>query len=137
MNEILLYPFAIATALGIRAILDRGKKKEGEGVPVSAETGARVSDDKGARVFEILRRVYLDMKEQRGAGYGPWLSSALEHRCGDPAVALTAVRWTLRDIQKQPVGEGVGYVPGLKFRFDLSGLLAAERELEEMKEGLA
>lgn len=129
MKEILLYPLAIATALGIRAILDRGKKKEGEGVPVS--------DDKDGRIFEILRQVYLDLKEQRGAGYGPWLSSALEHRCDDPSVALTAVRWTLRDIQKQPVGEGVGYVPGLKFRFDLSALLAAERELEEIKEGRA
>ena len=129
MNEILLYPLALATALGIRALMQRNKKEEGEGEPVT--------DDSGARVFEILRRVYLDMKEQGGAGYGPWLSSALEHRCGDPAVALTAVRWTLRDIQKQPVGEGVGYVPGLKFRFDLSGLLAAERELEEMKEGRA
>lgn len=103
----------------------------------AAGQGSRQGSADSARVFEILRLVYLDMNRQHVAAVGPWISSALEHRCGDPAVALTAVRWTLRDLQKTPTGEGVGYVPGLEFRFDLSGLLAAERELEEMKEGRA
>lgn len=125
MKEMMIYLLAVAAAVGVRAILNRNKKEE----------GAPAANVDGARVFEILRLAYLDLKEQKGAGYGPWLSAALERRCGDPDVALTAVRWTLRDIQNLPVGEGVGYVPGLKFRFDLSALEAAARELEEMKEG--
>ena len=130
MKEILLTIFASQIALAPVYYAIYRKRKE-----ASAESGQEI--DNSARVFEILRTVRLDMNRQHVAAVGPWISAALEHRCGDPAVALTAVRWTLRDLQKTPTGEGVGYVPGIGFRFDLSALEAAARELEEIKEGRA
>ena len=129
MTEIIIFALAVVTAAGIAGYQER--KKKAEGVP-----GDRRGEADG-RVFEILRRVHLDMNRQHLAAVGPWIASAMEHRCDDPAVALTAVRWTLRDIQKQPVGEGAGYIPGIGFRFNLTALEEAARELEEMKEGRA
>ena len=90
------------------------------------------AEEMGGRVFEILRLVYLDLNKQHAAAYGPWISSALEHRCGDPAIALTAVRFVLRDLQNLPVGDGVEYVKGVEYRFNLDGLRSAEAELMKM-----
>lgn len=87
------------------------------------------------RVFEILRLVRLDLNRQHVAAVGPWVSSALKHRCCDPGVALTAVQWTIRELQTLPIGDGVEYVPGVSFRFDLTVLQDAEKELLKMKEG--
>ncbi len=87
------------------------------------------------RVFEILRLVRLDLNRQHAAAIGPWVSSALKHYCCDPGVALTAVQWTIRDLLNLPIGDGVEYVPGVSFRFDLTVLRDAEKELLKMKEG--
>lgn len=124
MTDIFIFLLAVATAAGIAGYQERKKKAEG--------TPSAPQDDKGAQVFEILRLAHLDIRRQKVAGIGPWLSAVLDHRCTDPAVALTAIRWTIRDLQKQPVGEGTGYISGLPFRFDLTGLERAEKELEGM-----
>lgn len=125
MTDILIFALAVVTAAGIAGYQER--KKRGEGAAVSS------AGDQDTRVYDILHRAYRDMTRQKMAAVGPWIPAALERRCADPAVALTAVRWTLRDIQKQPVGEGTGYIPGIGFRFDLTALEEAARELEEMR----
>ena len=81
----------------------------------------------GGRVLEILRRVYRDMTAQKMAGCGAWVPDAIRHSCADPAVALMAVRWTIRDLLGR-----ADYldVPGLKFRYSLEVLEDAEAELE-------
>lgn len=124
MTEIFIFLLAVATAAGIAGYQERKRR---------GERAARVSDEENdGRVYAVLHRAYRDMVRQKMAAVGPWIPSALERRCDDPAVAITAVRWTLRDIQKQPVGEGAGYISGLSFRFDLTGLERAEKELEGM-----
>ena len=72
------------------------------------------------------------MNRQHMAAVGPWISSAIEHRCGDPSIALTAIRFTLRDVQNLPIGDGVTYVEGVRFRFNLDALKNAEKELMGM-----
>lgn len=89
-------------------------------------------EEDGGRVFEILHQVFLDMNRQHMAAVGPWISSAIEHRCGDPSIALTAIRFTLRDVQNLPIGDGVTYVEGVRFRFNLDALKNAEKELMGM-----
>ena len=115
-------------ALGFAWIAMVAKSKEG-----GAASASREKED--GRVYDILLRAYRDMMRQRMPGCGPWIPAALERRCSDPAVSLTAVRWTLREMEAAPVGEGVGYIPGLVFRFDLEGLREAEKELEGMAYG--
>lgn len=124
MTEIFIFMLAVATAAGIAGYQERKKKAEG--------TPSAPQEDKGAHVFEILRVAHLDIRRQKVAGIGPWLSAVLDHRCTDPAVALTAIRWTIRDLQKQPVGDETGYISGLSFRYDLTGLERAEKELAGM-----
>lgn len=87
------------------------------------------------RVFDILKQVYRDLNRQHAGAVRPWVPSLLKHNCDDPGVALTAVQWTIRDLLDRPVGDGVEYVPGLPFRFDLTVLRDAEKELLKMKEG--
>lgn len=125
MTDIFIFMLAVATAAGIAGYKER--KKRGEGAAFAP------AEDQDGRVYDILHRAYRDMTRQRMAAVGPWIPAALERRCSDPAVALTAVRWTLRDIQNLPVGEGTGYIPGLSFRYDLTGLEEAARELEGMR----
>lgn len=95
------------------------------------------------RVHEIIKAAYLDLEKQRARAYGPWLSALLdggpgfyftgtvdqrgreraerEWRRVEPAVALTAIRFTIRDLAGS--------------RFNLDGLRRAEAELEQMGEG--
>ena len=94
------------------------------------------------RVHEIIKAAYLDLERQRARAYGPWLSALLdggpgfyftgtvdqrgrerarEWRRVEPAVALTAIRFTIRDLAGS--------------RFNLDGLRRAEAELEQMGEG--
>ncbi len=69
---------------------------------------------------EVLKRAEMSLRKQRGAGYGPWMSACLERAQKglpvDPSVALTAVRWTIRELEWS--------------RFDLTALEAAAGELE-------
>ena len=91
------------------------------------------------RVQQIVRAAYLDLKKQGVSGCGPWLSSLLETSAGtwcvgktnkgqsvvvtEPMsvradVALTAVRWTIRELAGS--------------RYDLTGLYEAQNKLEGM-----
>lgn len=100
------------------------------GAPAETAENEPAGDEN--RVFEILHRVYRELNKQRSAAYGPWISAALEEKCNDPAVALTAVRFVIRDLQNLPVGDGVEYVKGVQFSFNFDALRAAEAELEKM-----
>lgn len=123
MTETIIICAFIALGFSWIAATQAAKSKEG-----GAASASREKED--GRVYGILLRAYRDMMRQRMPGCGPWIPAALERRCSDPAVALTAVRWTLREMEEAPVGEGVGYIPGLVYRFDLDGLRAAAEELE-------
>lgn len=104
---------------------------------IQAETTTETTDEPiyDGRVFEILHLVRKDLNRQHVAAVGPWLSAVIANRCFDPGAALTAVQWTIRDLQNLPIGDGVEYVPGVSFRFNLDVLRKAEKELSEMKEG--
>ena len=91
-------------------------------------------------VRSVVENALKDLKRQRAAGYGPWLSSLLdggssfyfdgapdrwgrvrvvrEWRGVGPEMALSAVRFTIRDLMGS--------------RFSLDGLRRAERELMDM-----
>lgn len=95
------------------------------------------------RVHEIIKAAYLDLKRQRAGTHGPWLAALLdggpdffftgsvdkwgreraerEWRRVEPAVALTAIRFTMNDLAGG--------------RFDLDALRRAESELEKMEKG--
>lgn len=124
MTDIFIFILAVATAAGIARYQERKKKTEG--------TPSEAREEADTRVYAILSMAYREMVGQHMMSCGPWIPAAMEKRCADPAVALTAVRWTIRDMEKIPIGEGVGYIPGLSFRFDLTGLKQAEKELEGM-----
>lgn len=102
----------------------------------AGDGGAHVEDDEnthtdeeGAKVLAILRRVYRDMNAQRFAGCGGWVPAAIEHGEGDPSVALMAVQMTLRDMYARPSELDV---PGLPTRYKFGVLWEAEEELKKM-----
>ena len=92
------------------------------------------------RVHEILKAVYIDLKRQRAGTHGPWIAALLdggpemyftgdidrwgrgraerEWRRVEPAVALTAIRFTMDELAGG--------------RYNLDALRAAESELLEM-----
>lgn len=125
MTETIIICAFIALGFSWIAATQAAKNKEGGAARDSRE-------DAADKVCNILGRVYREMLRQKMPGCGPWIPAALEKRCADPAVALTAIRWTLREMEEAPVGDGVGYIPGLVFRFDLGPLQAAAEELEGM-----
>lgn len=121
-------------ALPLYFLLKKHERKGRRGVPARVpgnddDADDDIMEDDEICVFEILRRVHLDMVRQHMCGHGPWVAAALEHRCGDPAVALTAVRWTMRELLERPTDADL---PGLAFRFDLDALRGAEAELEKI-----
>ena len=85
------------------------------------ERRAVVEYETGCRVFEILNETHRSLDRQKVRGYGPWLSCLIERRCGDANVALTAVRFTIRDLAGS--------------RFNLDALNKAAAELKEMGAG--
>lgn len=87
------------------------------------------TDEEGAKVLAILRRVYRDMNAQRFAGCGGWVPAAIEHGEGDPSVALMAVQMTLRDMYDRPFDLDV---PGLPNRYKFDVLWEAEEDLKTM-----
>ena len=110
----------------------------GDGLLVEDEIG-NLGDVDGDPVHEVLKAAYLDLKRQKAGARGPWIESILdggsefrftglpdawgrvkvvrEWRRVDPSVALTAIRWTIRDLYG--------------CRYDLSGLFKAEASLEK------
>lgn len=90
------------------------------------------------RVNQILTECFVSLTRQRAKAYGPWIPSLLDggynftlykdsrgrvsverqHRVVSPKVALTAVRFTMKELAGS--------------RFDLSELSSAEAELLEM-----
>lgn len=135
--QILLIPIYFAIRKGGK----RDVEKEGGGSMVDTE-----------KVFTIIKECFLDLKRQHASGFGPWLSTFLDggdlfisgysnrgrpivdvvRREIDPSAALIAVQWTIRDLQNLPIGDGVEYVKGVGFRFNLDVLLRAEEELMGM-----
>lgn len=137
MSDILLFVFAAACVAAIviaKCLADRRKRAEES---ILAESAAEMEN--AARVQEILQSCAVDLKRQRAAGYGPWLSALLDGplylqydeqgrvqvktlaRPVTPGLALSAVRRT--------IGELAGG------RFNLDGLMRAEAELEHLGEG--
>ena len=137
MSDILLFVFAAACVAAIviaKCLADRRKRAEES---ILAESAAEMEN--AARVQEILQSCAVDLKRQRAAGYGPWLSALLDGplylqydeqgrvqvktlaRPVTPGLALSAVRRT--------IGELAGG------RFNLDGLMRAESELEHLGEG--
>ena len=111
MKEILFAIFAPQLLL-IPIVFAVRRSRSGEAGQVGE------AEDRGAEVLSVVYRAYASLRSQGAAGYGPWLSSVISHGGGDASVALTAVRWTIRDLEGR--------------RFDLGGLLEAEAVLEEM-----
>lgn len=137
MNEFLLYIVAstiIAAVVIVKVLSGRRKRAEES---ILAESAAET--EQAARVQEILQSCARDLKNQRAAGYGPWLSALLDGplyiqydergriqvktlaKPVTPGVALAAVQMT--------IGELSGG------RFNLETLFRAESELEHMGEG--
>ena len=132
MKEILL-AILLPQLFILPLLLALRSAKKDNGGETKPDENKKEPDEEG-RVFEILRRVYLELNRQHAASRGPWISSALAHKCGDPAIALNAVRFTIRDLQQFPIGDGVEYVKGLNFmaRLNMNPLRKAEEELLEM-----
>ena len=147
MNEFFLYPIAIGAAYGIHRFMTwHGQyKKRAGAVPVGDSSeydlneayATTTAPDYSLRVREIVQKCHKDLRGQGAAGYGPWLSSLLKGsslsifhdekggvrvlsggRPIAPAVALTAVRWTLRELSGS--------------RFSTKALEEAAGELEEI-----
>lgn len=127
--------------VGILKLTDVRKRPDAETeTPTCGEMVEDVEDVDYDPVHEILKAAYLDLKRQKAGVRGPWIESLLdggsefrftgipdawgrvgvlrEWRRVEPSVALTAIRWTIRDLKGR--------------RFDLGGLLEAEAVLEEM-----
>ena len=147
MNEVFLYPIAIAAAYGIHRFLkwhDGYKGRTGEvsragmtEYELNEAYAAPIAPDYSSRVLSILQRCSKDLQKQRAGVAGPWLSSlqsrgrmvmsrdekgrAVVRVVGadiEPGVALTAVRWTLRELSGS--------------RYSTKVLEEAEGELEEI-----
>lgn len=105
---------------------------------LAKEPPVEAFDEKEYDAFLLVKNAYDSLKKQHACGYGPWLSSLLDggynftlykdsrgrvsverqHRIVSPKVALTAVRFTMKELAGS--------------RFDLSELSSAEAELLEM-----
>ena len=147
MTELLLYPAAIATAYGIHRFLkwhDGYKGRTGD-APRAGLTEYELNEqnpqptgpDYKSRVLAIVQSCYRDLQKQKAGLAGPWLPSLLDGarmvvvpgekgrtevvavgRDIAPGVALTAVRFTLRELSGS--------------RYSTKVLEEAEGELEEI-----
>lgn len=126
MKEILL---AIVFAVALSPFVYLLIKLNAGGGAQHVEDEENNTDEEGAKVIAILRRVYRDMNAQRFAGCGCWVPAAIEHGEGDPSVALMAIQMTLRDMLDRPSELDV---PGLPNRYKFDVLWEAEEELKTM-----
>lgn len=119
MNEILYFPVSVAIAFLLHYLLNRGGKKK----DTAAVEESLAELEQSVRVHEIIASCHRDLREQGARGYGPWLSAFLDgddlyisgygyrgrpivevtRKGVEPSVALTAIRWTIRDILSAPV----------------------------------
>lgn len=113
MTPVIIFPIAFSLVILYNAFKRSRARKE----------AARELKEKerGRVAFSALRNAYADLKRQRAAGYGPWLSCCLERAAAGeevtPEVAITALTFTRRDL--------------LWGRFNLDALDAAISKLEE------
>lgn len=129
----------IGAAVGLSvAVLGAAAMKKSTKQEQARETAEAVRrcQEGGARILavEALKRAEMSLRKQRGAGYGPWMSACLERAQKglpvDPSVALTAVRWTLRELESAPVSYDKDGNEMYRREFDTTALEMAARELE-------
>ena len=156
--EIIGSLFAILAGLAIAALLkmiDPPRKVAPE-IAENGDLGDFPEPDED-RVHEIVKAAYLDLKRQRAVSHGPWLAALLDGGAGffftgtvdkwgraraeqewrrvEPAVALTAVRWTIRELLAAPVSYDKDGNEMPRRTFNLDVLRRAESELANMEEG--
>ena len=111
-----LIAFIVWLAFIIPVCIHLSSKRKRELVAaVEFDAHRDVKEVEAGRVRAIANIAHLSLQKQGARGYGPWLSSIIVHDSPDKKVALTAVRWTIRELSGK--------------RFDLSELAWAEREL--------
>lgn len=149
--------FAAMIIPGIKSRISAWKERRGtapvqvQNLEEKEEEGAGAYDPEQVR--EILTGAMRSLQSQRAAGYGPWISGCLDggpciyvtnidvrgrvHVERDftfcrPAVALEAVRRTIRDILSVPASYDKDGREMPRRTFDLSGLMEAAERLEGM-----
>lgn len=156
--EIIGSLFAILAGLAIAALLNlvNPSRKSATQMAENADLNDFPEQEED-RVHDIVKAAYIDLKRQRAVSHGPWLAALLDGGAGpfftgtvdkwgrwqaaqewrrvEPAVALTAVRWTIRELLAAPVSYDKDGNEMPRREFDLSVLRRAETELEEMGEG--
>lgn len=108
----ILVPISFAA----RADRRRLERQESE----SKEQEERVAEEtlRSFKVKAIARAAHLALTRQRAAAFGPWLASIIEAQEPKAGEALTAVRWTIRELDGS--------------RFNIESLYQAEQDLLEM-----
>ena len=126
------------------------KSREREEDEMARQMAAYESEkEKGAKVLAILKSCYLDLKKQRAAAFQPWISALLD-RAGEyyiekdergrvlvgryaeriePALALEAVRRTIRDLCNVPASYDKDGNEMPRRTPNLEALLRAESDL--------
>lgn len=134
MENLLLLAFVAACVAAI--VIDKKVRARRR----KAEEDAILADmENAARVHEILHTCAVDLKKQRAAGYGPWLSALLDGpmyieydergriqvktlaKPVTPGLALSAVHMTIAELSGG--------------RFNLETLYRAASELSNMGQG--
>lgn len=109
----------------------RYKKEQDRLASAIAEEDAEEEErsEEEQKILAILKASFRSISIQKGAGYGPWLSSLIERGGAEPDIALKAIQWTIRDILSAPISYDKDGREMPRRTFDLGGLYRAEAEL--------
>lgn len=131
MLDIILFFAALAVAIAVQIFRNARARREEQALLarcVDAETASRVR--------EIVLTCARDLRMQRAAGYGPWLSAlidgpvCIEHDERGRVHVATLAEPVAPGVALEAVKRTAGELAGSRFRLD--ALRRAERELEKI-----